>query len=214
MDHHDDFEEEPIKRPIFRIITGVFIALLLIFYVIPHYGFKSDPRPEGNYDFALNIPETQDSFEINSPSDFSLAVMPQDKEIRKLATLIINKNCVESKVCYAKAMFDYVRTNTQYVNDPVGVEYVEHPFEILNTKAADCESGTLLLANLMESVGIDSQLVLIPNHAYLRIWLPEALKKYKHKDGWIYLDWTCKNCDFGEVPLKDINSERRVFELS
>ena len=210
---HSDFEEEPIKRPVVRIIIGLFIALLLVLYIVPQYGIKSDPRPEGVYDFELSFPKANGTFEINSAYDYSKAIFSEDKDIRQLATKIITANCQESKVCYAKALYYFVQNNIQYVNDPVGKEYVEHPFEILNNKAADCESGTILLANLMESIGIDAQLVLIPKHAYLRIWLPDALKKYKHKDNWIYLDWTCSNCEFGTVPLSDINEDKKTFEL-
>ncbi len=203
--------EEPIKSPVFRIIIGLFIALLIVLYIVPQYGVKLDPNPEGVYNFQYAFPETNQTFQINSADDFSKAMFPM--QLRSLATEIITNNCEESKICNAKALYYYVQQNTQYVNDPVNVEYVEHPFEVLSSSVADCESGALLLANLMESVGIDSQLVLIPGHAFLRIWLPDALKKYKQEDDWIYLDWTCKGCSFGELPLNDLNDNKKFVDL-
>ena len=67
-------------------------------------------------------------------------------------------------------------------------------------KTGDCESGTILLASLLGAIGIDSEIVVIPNHALLKIKLDGASNRYKI-DNYIYLDWTCNNCKFGEVSL-------------
>ena len=40
--------------------------------------------------------------------------------------------------------------------------------------------------------------------------IDEAQNKYK-QDGWIYLDWTCDECEFGEVPWS--NQERYYLEV-
>jgi len=71
----------------------------------------------------------------------------------------------------------------------------------LKVGGGDCESGSIALANLLEAIGVSTEFVFIPQHALLRINLPEASKRYKI-DGYVYLDWTCKNCKFGEVSLK------------
>jgi len=65
----------------------------------------------------------------------------------------------------------------------------------------------------MSAVGIESQLVLIPRHAYLRIKVEDASKRYE-RNGWIYLDWTCKNCEFGEIPLNNIGKDERYVMIS
>ena len=60
----------------------------------------------------------------------------------------------------------------------------------------------------MGAIGLEYELVFIPNHVFLRIKLDKALKRYKIGD-WTYLDWTCKTCDFGEIPpnnMQYINS--------
>lgn len=62
-----------------------------------------------------------------------------------------------------------------------------------------------MLASLFE-------LVFIPGHAFLRIKLDKALKRYKVGE-WIYLDWTCKTCRFGEIPLQSRNKEMGFMDV-
>ena len=119
----------------------------------------------------------------------------------------------EYKIADQISPLEFVRDNIEYVSDPVAKEYIESPVELLQTRGGDCESGTLLLAALEESIGIDSEIVLIPGHAYLRIKLPSALNKYKLDGDWVYLDWTCNNCDFGEIPYKNVGRESSYLKV-
>ena len=63
-------------------------------------------------------------------------------------------------------------------------------------------SEAIILASLLGAIGIDYELIFIPSHVFLRIRLNEALKRYKIGN-WVYLDWTCDTCEFGELPLTD-----------
>ena len=71
---------------------------------------------------------------------------------------------------------------------------------MLVTRGGDCDDHAVLLANLMRSIGIYTDFVHVPRHVYIRIYLPEAPKKYLDEEGWIELDPTCKHCEFGEIP--------------
>jgi len=208
-------EEEPWYRGPIKWILAVFLALLLVLMIVPRYSVKLDPQPR-------NIPSIEDFNELikaengNQTSSLTEAVNnldPSDPIIKQIATKIASQSCEQSRTCQAKALYYFVRDNIEYVSDPVSEEYIESPVELLQTRGGDCESGTLLLAALEESIGIDSEIVLVPGHAYLRINLPDTLNKYKLDEEWVYLDWTCNNCDFGEIPYKNVGREANYLKI-
>lgn len=184
-------------------IIGLFLILMLIGWYFPYYNMSSNPPPK-------NIPSLEDiawifsNAEIgngnrtNSIMDAGKFIDPQNPVIRQAATTISTQSCSGSQVCSARALYYFVRDNINYVADPIGMEYIEPPVEVFRTGGADCESGAILLAALNEAVGINARIVLIPGHALIRIFLPDAPRRYRHGD-WVYLDWTCSGCDFGEL---------------
>ncbi len=209
-------EEEPWYKGPLKYILGIFLIFLIVLMVLPHYTVKLDPEPKriAKVEEVLltNIVLSNKSYTLKTRQDFVDFLNKNDPVIKQAADKIVTIGCEESRVCNAKAIYYFVRDNIQYVNDPVNFEYVEEPREVLVTKAADCESGTFLLASLMKAIGIDSELVFIPGHAFLRIKLDEALKRYK-RDGYVYLDWTCKSCKFGEIPYQNINARKEFLEI-
>jgi transglutaminase-like putative cysteine protease len=56
----------------------------------------------------------------------------------------------------------------------------------------------VLLASLLEAIGIPTRLAFVPRHVYVEAYIPDAPRRYQ-QDGWVSLDATCKECDFGEV---------------
>ncbi|MFH1399117.1 MAG: transglutaminase-like domain-containing protein [Candidatus Woesearchaeota archaeon] len=207
-------EEElpnPLWTPI-RIIIAVILLVLIIATVIPYYSVRLDPEPRNIpvlTALAFNISlEGNHSQDITHISQF---VMPSDPQIKFAANKIVTLSCSPNPLCYAKALYYFVRDNIQYVADPLEQEYIEPPAEVLASGAADCESGSILLASLEEAIGIDAQLVLIQNHAYIRIKL-DAPKKYQNNN-YIYLDWTCKDCAFGEIPWKSWLARATIVEV-
>jgi transglutaminase-like putative cysteine protease len=108
-------------------------------------------------------------------------------------------------------MFYFVRDNIEYVNDPVKKEYIKGAKETLVSKVGDCDDHSVLLANLLQAVGIDARFVLITNHIYVQIYLEDARNKYKQEDGWINLDPTCSNCEFGEVSYSTALSPKNTI---
>lgn len=188
-------EEEPRRKPWIWILA-IFLILIFVLSVFPYYGIKRDPRPyreinleqlyinENNYTRLKNFDEVK-SFQL-SPV------------VKNSANKIGVYSCRDSNnICYAKAFFYFVRDNIQYVSDPEH-EYIQSPEETLYSGGGDCEDMTILLAMLMKSVGIDSRIVLTSNHAFLEIYLEDAMDSYKVND-YIGLDPTCSYCEFGEV---------------
>ncbi|MEA2036854.1 MAG: transglutaminase-like domain-containing protein [Nanoarchaeota archaeon] len=215
MEEH--IQKEPIEEDILeekelwyrgpiRIILMIFLLLLLVLWYFPKESIKLDPHPENIPTIEEVLPsnfQLEDiTIEINNKDDFYKYIRPYDPTIKQIADKIATISCDGNQVCQAKAIYYFVRNNIEYVPDPLRYEYVEDPKETLSTKAADCESGTILLASLLGAIGVDYELVFIPAHAFLRIKLNNALKKYQI-GGWVYLDWTCSNCEFGEIPLND-----------
>lgn len=212
--------QEPIPDPWYKgpliIILAVFLILILVLWIPSHY-FIVNPRPKqipsikevlpSDFDFKSN-----GTVALKSQQDFLHFINPEDPIIRPAAAQIVSQ-CDGNNVCSVEALYLFVRNNINYVSDPVDFEYVEDPKEVLKVKGADCESGTLLLADMVESVGIDAQLVFIPNHAFLRVYLPDASPLIKHDD-WVYLDWTCSSCDFGDVPQTDLSSHKEYIDVS
>ncbi len=209
----EEEEQKPWWTPL-KIILAILLALLIIMMVIPYYGVKLDPNPE-------KIPTIDDvvsewkienySTKINSKEDYVNFIKAE--EVKLVADKIASISCEGNKVCQAKAMYYFVRNNYDYISDPQEREYIEDPREFLSVGGGDCESGSIALASLLEAIGIRTQIVFVPGHAYLRIFLPLALKRYKLEDNWVYLDWTCKICDFGEIPSQYINKNAFYLDV-
>lgn len=199
-------EQEPWYRGPIKYIIMTFLLLLIVLWYFPKESIKLDPEPSRipaieevlPADFRLG----NDSIEIKDESDFYLYIKPNDPTIKRIANKIATLSCDGNQVCQSKAIYYFVRDNIEYVADPLGFEYIETPKETLATKASDCEGGAILLASLLGAIGVNYELVFIPNHVFLRIRLNKALKRYQN-NGWVYLDWTCKSCKFGELPLSD-----------
>ena len=191
------------------------LILIIILWYFPSQAIKLDPEPRGIPSIADALPSNielkNSTFQINSRYDYLKAISPTDTTIKQTANKIASLACDGNKVCQAKAIYYFIRDNYDYIGDPINSEYVEHPIDFLSTGGGDCESGTIALASLLQSIGVNTQLVFIPNHAYLRIYLDDVLKRYKQADNYVHLDWTCKNCDFGEVPYSDIKAEKQII---
>lgn len=203
------------KKPL-KIILALALVLLMIFMALPYGSVRLNPEPQRIPTIEEVLPgdiEVRDEvFMISSRNDFRNFVTPYDPNVKFIANKIATLACDGNRVCQAKAMYYFVRDNLEYVADPQGYEYVEPNIEALASGGGDCESGSLVLASLEEAIGVDAQLVFVSGHAYVRIKLDEALNKYKHDD-WIYLDWTCKSCGFGEIPWENWEKQHSFLEV-
>jgi hypothetical protein len=195
-----DFEDEPkeVGKP-FKLIVGLFILLILVFSFIPYYVMKLDPNP--NYD-ALSSVDIEDL--IPDTRGHASSVQNANVDISKyrvIAVKVSTESCsFENKVCYAKALFYFVQDRTQYVKDP-DRQYVQLPSDTLVSGGGDCEDHAILLASLLEAIGMDADVGLTQDHAFVRVQLPEAMWRYKADEDYVDLDTTGDNT-FGEFKFK------------
>ncbi len=198
-------EQEKVWFTPLRIILSIVLLLMVVLMVVPYYGIRLDPNPREipNYEDVV-LPELrqEEKIDIFTRSDFYKLVNGNDQEIKIMADKIASYGCGSEKVCQAKAIYYFVRNNLIYISDPK-YEYVKGPKETLITKGGDCDDHAVLLANFMEAIGIRTEFVFVPNHVYNKIYLPEAINRYKIRGtDWVELDATCKICEFGEIPYQ------------
>jgi len=210
-------QADDTKRNPFSYLLVLILLLLIIMMVVPFYGIKLDPEPKNIPAYLDVLPGQLDKlaksmpgFTSESRSNYLKLLVPDNQEIRNMAARISTKSCSQSDVCYSKALYYFVRDNIQYLGDP-RTGHLESPFETLYTKGADCDGMSILLANLELAVGIPVRFAFIPNHAYIQVKIDDASNKYKQQDGWISLDPTCGNCEFGEVPYSTTNKEKEYL---
>jgi|GEM_PF-622775 len=218
LDKYEKDDEEK-KNPFAYLIVGILIVII-VFMAIPYYAIKLDPEPKMIPLISDVSPYGLDKLVSENPGirkgvrdDMLNMLMPDHPVIHNLAAKIATMSCKQDRVCYAKAMFYFVRDNIQYVNDPPH-DFYESPFEILYARGADCDGMSILLANLLISVGMPVRFAYIPEHVYVQIKLNDAPKKYKEEDGWISLDPTCSECVFGEVPYSTLNKRKEFIYIN
>jgi len=204
-------ENEPHRehksKKIVWLFVGLFLVMIMVLYLFPYQWITAyeEPKRITSVGQALAHGMENDLAEPKkaiSSEDIKALVNPSDQKIKLTANKIVTASCKEGTLCYSKALFYFIRDNYEYVADPQGVEYVEDPKEFLVAGGGDCESGSITLATLQEAIGIDAQLVLVFQHAYVRVKIADAPSTLKNDD-WIYLDWTCQDCDFGEIPWQN-----------
>ncbi len=93
-----------------------------------------------------------------------------------------------------KALYDAVRddVNVTYVNstlafspdDTTAVQRVRLPHEALETGAANCIDGVVLLASLLEAISLRPAIVVVPGHAFL------GWETWRDSGEWRYLETT------------------------
>ena len=100
----------------------------------------------------------------------------------------------------------YVDSTIDFVAEPgASTQRVRLPRETLTRGQANCIDGTLLMASLLEAIGINAALVLVPGHAFLG-WstvVPAGApgRENQADEPWDYLETTYlgKNYDFDQA---------------
>lgn len=86
-----------------------------------------------------------------------------------------------------EAVYNFVRSNVVYVMDPVDVEALSTPVELMRIRAGDCDDMAVLLASLLTAIGHPTRFVAIGftpgdlSHVYVETKIGER---------WIALDPT------------------------
>lgn len=103
--------------------------------------------------------------------------------------------------CYARSIYHFCRDEIKYAFDPNGVELLEAPYRILESRVADCDSIVMLFAAMCESIGLPVEFVTIKadrsrpseySHVYAQVKVPGR--------GWVAADLTMPDQQFGWVP--------------
>lgn len=88
------------------------------------------------------------------------------------------------------------------------------PDQVLSTKLGNCIELTLLFASVLESIGINSGIVLQKGHAYLAVWLVDDCCQYSVCDDSSYIEKKCANGidEMLVIECTQITSEKTTFE--
>lgn len=80
----------------------------------------------------------------------------KDIDVRRLAESLLSGYPLDrlSQEEIVGILFDYVKENISYLNDPVDVEFIRSAPGLLSEPFGDCDDYTVLLGSLAESVGI------------------------------------------------------------
>ena len=204
---HLEPDHEPWYKGPMKIIMGVFLLLLIVLWVFPHYGLKQNPEPQYTPTLEelqlnkLSIPE------INSNNMNSYVQLTP--EIKQIADKIVTLSCPQThKVCNAKAIFYFIQKNFNYLNDPLAFEYYKTPQESLQSNSGDCDDASILLSSLLQSIGLQTRFVFVTRHVFVQVKIKEAVSSYKDQNDWINLDPTCNGCNFGEIHYSYSNSKK------
>jgi len=205
-------ELKKARNPLWYILA-VFLILIIILMMLPSYSVKLDPEPKSIPQISDVVPGSikinESAATIRNRNDYLLLLNPGDETVKRTADRIIAlSGCNSNKICHAKALFYFVRDRFNYVSDPTSFEYVKSARESLFSQGGDCDDASVLLANLLQSVGIHTRFVFVPQHVYVHAYIPDTIKRYRDNAGWVNLDSTCQYCDFGETPFKYADSEK------
>jgi len=208
----DELEGEPWYKGPIKYILGIFLILLLLVWLIPIYSVRLDPEPKNIPRLDEVLPSSIEVSEINRNSISLDMVDGEDPVIKSVADKIVVQSCGDrGKICHAKALFYFVRDNLAYVSDPNACEYVKTTKQSLVSGGGDCDDASVLVASLLDAVGIRTRFVFVPGHVFVQAHLSEALKKYKEEGEWVNLDATCNSCGFGEIGWSSVGKERRIL---
>ncbi len=205
-------EKEPWYKGPMKYILAIGIIFILVLWLFPVYSVKLDPHPNVIPKLGEVLPDDINVTESHFNEISLVMVNGKDDVVKEVADKVSVRSCKESsKVCHAKALFYFVRDNFDYVSDPNKYEYVKSAKQSLVSGGGDCDDASVLLASLLDAVGIRSRFVFIPGHVYVQAYLPEALNRYKDKGDYVNLDAVCSSCEFGEISWKSFEKEKMIL---
>lgn len=86
-----------------------------------------------------------------------------DPRVRSAVILALNMKGIASHHLPAQteAWFEYIRDQIRFINDPVGVEWLQAPWYTLAVGAGDCDDRAMLLAAGLRSMGIPARFKIV-----------------------------------------------------
>ncbi len=137
------------------------------------------------------------------------------------------KNEYSDKNELAERIFTYARDNVTYTSDAVQFGYddfainadeMAKDIESAGSSRGDCEDYAVLLAVMFKAAGLQSAVVLAPEHAAALVYLPDypganAYWSLDGKSGWIWAEATGRTNPLGWTPSKLMRSDLAVYEI-
>ena len=94
------------------------------------------------------------------------AIVPESDALRALAYGKVKDCPAGDRTCVLTELYRFVQQDIGYLADPVAREHIQSPQATLQIGAGDCEDLSILLASLLDNVGIPNYLVFTDTHAY------------------------------------------------
>ncbi len=129
------------------------------------YTFTDQARP--NSQQAMLVPASSPGHSPTHPYQRYLdAVVPESDALRALAFTKVKDCPAGDRTCVLTELYRFVQHDIGYLADPVAREHIQSPQATLQIGAGDCEDLSILLASLLDNVGIPNYLVFTSDHAY------------------------------------------------
>ena len=132
-------------------------------------------------------------------------VVSRDAELVKVANHLVYRRCKQGdKACEAFHITRYVAKEIRYQSDGRGEgDYIRPWRQTYDSKSGDCEDQAILLASLLESVGMQTLMFFTRDHVYPGVCLSEKVQddRYLEDDG-TYWSITVKGENLFCYPLE------------
>lgn len=134
--------------------------------------------------------------------------------VREFAVIQVEEGLTDEE--RLKLMISFIQ-DMDYVADPASAgqgDYPKYPVETLVDGGGDCEDTSILMASLLESIGYNVSLLLLPNHMAVGLevnstgihWTVNNVTYY-------YLETTASGWDIGKVPNEFSYEATEVFPV-
>ncbi len=160
-------------------------------------------------------PTTHDDFVRWYNGIFSFNRDPGDKNYDSLKTVISSLSSNREKL---RAIYDYVRSNVRYIADEqsLGAIVPRPPSFVLEKRYGDCKDKAFCVSQLAQKFGIPAYMALISTDPEPEL-KDTHMSMYDHAiccaelDGkTVFMDPTCKYCEFGNLPNSDIENQALI----
>lgn len=181
---------KPDRKPLY-LIFGLIVLLIFVLSAIPYYSVNVNPPPDFSKVESFQLTDAEKTRLENltgGARGISQAIqLVNVNDYRTITNRLVTEACsTTSNLCFAKAIYHLVQSQTTYVSDPK-IQYVQSPAETLLSGAGDCEDKSLLVAAMLESIGIDADIGVTDDHAFVRAQLPQAPFWLRHGE-YVWLD--------------------------
>ncbi len=128
----------------------------------------------------------------------------------------LTSGCISGdSICEISTIFNFVTNGVKYMRDPARKDRFSHPLETLQLRIGDCDCKSILLASLLEAIGHETELVLIPGHVFVQVHIentdivrlpPSAFYVPKNGKVWVPLESTAEGAYIGWMSQSDYDA--------